>query len=192
LLSESDGKTAQLKLNSVKRERIDVWIDTTMNVAMIVGGAFKLVSSGNQQRVVPVPTTLSLSSPYSRVGFKLVSSGNQQRVVPTTLSLSLSLSPYSRVADHAAGDHARRRVVSMASSSSSSSSSGGGGSGLLDRPLTPKKDTVRKRPPIYKVLLHNDVGIDMDRCAAARPHEPPCLTRATRFARSPVRSFAGL
>ena len=132
-----------------------------MNVAMIVGGAFKLVSSGNQQRVVPVPTTLSLS-------------------------------PYSRVADHAAGDHARRRVVSMASSSSSSSSSGGGGSGLLDRPLTPKKDTVRKRPPIYKVLLHNDVGIDMDRCAAARPHEPPCLTRATRFARSPVRSFAGL
>jgi hypothetical protein len=151
-----------LKLNSVKRERIDVWIDTTMNVAMIAGGAtgFKLVSSGNQQRVVPVPTTLSLSSPYSRV------------------------------ADHAAGDHARRRVVSMASSSSSSS--GGGGSGLLDRPLTPKKDTVRKRPPIYKVLLHNDVGIDMDRCAPARPHEPPCLTRATRFARSPVRSFAGL
>ena len=191
MLSESDGKNAQLKLNSVKRERIDVWIDTTMNVAMIAGGAggaagFKLVSSGNQQRVVPVPTTLS--SPYSRVGFKLVSSGNQQRVVPTTLSLSLS--PYSRVADHAAGDHARRRVVSMASSSSSSS--GGGGSGLLDRPLTPKKDTVRKRPPIYKVLLHNDVGIDMDRCALARPHEPPCLTRATRFARSPVRSFAGL
>ena len=185
MLSESDGKNAQLKLNSVKRERIDVWIDTTMNVAMIVGGAFKLVSSGNQQRVVPVPTTLSLS-PYSRVGFKLVSSGNQQRVVPTTLSLSLS--PYSRVADHAAGDHARRRVVSMAAASSS----GGGGSGLLDRPLTPKKDTVRKRPPIYKVLLHNDVGIDMDRCAAARPHEPPCLTRATRFARSPVRSFAGL
>ena len=160
-----------------------------MNVAMSAGGAggaagFKLVSS-NQQRVVPVPTTLSLSSPYSRVGFKLVSSGNQQRVVPTTLSLSLSSLPYSRVADHAAGDHARCRVVSMASSSSSSS--GGGGSGLLDRPLTPKKDTVRKRPPIYKVLLHNDVGIDMDRCAPARPHEPPCLTRATRFARSLVR-----
>jgi len=154
-----------LKSDSVKRERIDVWIDTTMNVAMIAGGA------------------------GGAAGFKLVSSGIQQRVVPTTLSSSSS--PYSRVADHAAGDHARRRVVSMASASSS----GGGGSGLLDRTLTPKKDTVRKRPPIYKVLLHNDVGIDLDRCALARTHEPPLSHSryALRsFARSLVRPFAGL
>ena len=43
----------------------------------------------------------------------------------------------------------------------STSAVGGGGSDVLDKPtmlpgLTPKKNRQKKRPPMYKVLLHND------------------------------------